>query len=122
MLVCANTLVGIIQNQTHPLDSEGLRRVTVEKSLSTNSPRNLLKTRTGYPMGVCGSHNHPKRGGRGLGPYRKCAGAVQPRKPRVCPAGAFANRGTWRKPLAFAATIGLAQGILVGLRELGADG
>jgi acyl-[acyl-carrier-protein]-phospholipid O-acyltransferase/long-chain-fatty-acid--[acyl-carrier-protein] ligase len=23
-------------------------------------PRNLLKTRTGYPMGVCGSHNHPK--------------------------------------------------------------
>jgi len=23
-------------------------------------PRNPLKTRTGYPMGVRGSHNHPK--------------------------------------------------------------
>ena len=39
-----------------------------------------------------------------LGPYRKCAGAVHPRKPRVCPAGAFAiggfGRSCWRLPRA----------------------
>src|ERR1700757_179148 len=35
-----------------------------------------------------------------LEPYRKCAGAVQPREPRVCPAGALAiggfGRSRWR--------------------------
>jgi hypothetical protein len=37
----------------------GVGQRLLVKNLSTNSPRNVLKTLAGNPMRVCGSYNHP---------------------------------------------------------------
>jgi len=59
-------------------------------NLSNNSPRNLLKTRTGYPDGSLCLSQPPQRGGGCLVPYRQVRRHRASAWTQVLPAGALA--------------------------------
>jgi len=59
-------------------------------NLSNNSPRNLLKTRTGYPDGSLCLSQPPQRGGGCLVPYRQVRRRRASAWTQVLPAGALA--------------------------------